>query len=265
MSRRERRQAARAAHAAADQHARSRAASRSRLPGGFGPLAWTTIGVAVIGVVVVVGLLVSQGAAPRSVDVSSLREPITSPPSELASGRSLGADTAPVTLEIWSDFQCPACGQLATMVEPALIRDYVTSGVLRIELRDAAFQGARAGTAYDESVEAAAGARCAAAQGAFWPFHDWLFANQVGENAGAFRDERLRGIATTVGLDVAAWDACRATGQEQAATRAETQQAVAAGITATPTLLINGQPYVGLRSAEELGGLIEAAATAAGS
>lgn len=216
----------------------------------------------VIGVAFVAALLVFQGTAPRSVGIDSLRAPLSAVPVSLADGRTLGEPDAPVTLEIWSDFQCPACGQLAEMVEPNLIREYVTDGTLRLVLRDAAFQGQRGGAAYDESVEAAAGARCAAAQNAYWPFHNWLFANQVGENQGAFRDERLRGIATAAGLDVAAWDTCRATGEQQAAVRAETQQALAQGVNATPTLYLNGAVIVGLKSAEELGGMIEAAAQA---
>lgn len=209
---------------------------------------------------VVAVLLVVQGAAPRTVDVGSLQPPLSESPVGLADGRTLGEVDAPVTLEVWSDFQCPACGQLAEMVEPILIREYVTDGTLRVVLRDAAFQGRRSGASYDESVEAAAGARCAAEQDLYWPFHNWLFANQVGENEGAFRDERLRGIATAAGLDVVAWDACRATGEQQAAVRAETQQALAQGVNATPTMILNGQTIVGLKSAEELGELIEAAA-----
>jgi protein-disulfide isomerase len=209
---------------------------------------------------VVAVLLVVQGAAPRTIDVAGLQPPLSVAPAELADGRALGKADAPVTLEVWSDFQCPACGQLAETVEPLLVREYVTDGTLRIVLRDAAFQGQRSGSSYDESVEAAAGARCAADQNLYWPFHNWLFANQVGENQGAFRDERLRGIATSAGLDVVAWDACRATGEQQAAVRAETQEALGNGVNATPTMVLNGQVIVGLKSAEELGGLIEAAA-----
>lgn len=224
------------------------------------PLLLTTVAVGVIGVIVVAVLLVVQGAAPRTVDVGSLQPPLSVAPAALADGRSLGEADAPVTLEVWSDFQCPACGQLAEMVEPILVREYVTDGTLRIVLRDAAFQGKRSGASYDESVESAAGARCAAEQNLYWPFHNWLFANQVGENQGAFRDERLRAIATAAGLDVVAWDACRATGEQQAAVRAETQQALDQGVNATPTMVLNGQVIVGLKTAEELGGLIEAAA-----
>jgi protein-disulfide isomerase len=226
------------------------------------PLVWTTVAVGLIGVVVVAVLLVVQGAAPKTVDVASLKAPLSQVPAELASGRELGKADAPVTLEIWSDFQCPACGQLAEVVEPALIRQYVTDGTLRLVLRDAAFQGRRSGSSYDESVEAAAGARCAAAQDAYWPFHNWLFANQVGENEGAFRDERLRAMATAAGLDVVAWDACRATGEQQAAVRAETDQAVSLGVNATPTMILNGQTIVGLQGVEALSGMIEEAAAA---
>jgi protein-disulfide isomerase len=218
------------------------------------------VAVGVIGILVVAALLITQGTAPQSVDVASLRAPLSVAPAALADGRALGEPDAPVTMEVWSDFQCPACGQLAEMVEPILIREYVTDGTLRLVIRDAAFQGQRGGASYDESVEAAAAARCAAEQDAYWPYHNWLFANQVGENQGAFRDERLRGIATAADLDVEAWDACRATGEQQAAVRAETQQAVAQGVNATPTMILNGQVIVGIKSAEELGGLIEAAA-----
>jgi protein-disulfide isomerase len=227
------------------------------------PLILTTALVGLVGIVVIAALVVLQGTAPRTVDVASLQAPMVPTSLDLASGREVGKADAPVTLEVWSDYQCPACGQFAELVEPVLVRKYVTTGVLRIIIRDAAFQGQRSSSSYDESVEAAAAALCAAAQDKFWPYHDWLFANQVGENQGAFRDERVRGIANAVGLDIAAWDACRATGEQQAAVRAETQQALAKGVNATPTMYLNGQAIVGLKSADDLGVLIEAAAAAA--
>jgi protein-disulfide isomerase len=225
-------------------------------------MAWITGIAGVAGMALIGALLVFQGSGSRSADVADLQPPIVALPTDLAEGRTLGRADAPVTLEVWSDFQCPVCGQFAELVEPAIVRDYVTAGVLRIVDHDAAFQGARVGAVYDESVEAGAGARCAAEQGAYWPFHDWLFANQIGENQGAFRAERLRAIATAAGLDITAWEACLATGEQQAAVRTETQRGVAMGINATPTMVLNGQAIVGVRSAEELGRMIEAAADA---
>jgi protein-disulfide isomerase len=223
------------------------------------PMVWATGGFALAGLALIAVLFLTQGAAPKTIDTSQINASVVLVPAGMADGRSLGKADAPVTLEVWSDYQCPVCGQFAELVEPTLIRTYVTNGTLRIIDHDAAFQGARSSSAYDESVETGAGARCAADQNLYWEFHNILFANQLGENQGAFRDERLRAMAAKAGLDVTAWDACRATGQQQAAVRAETSDAVANGINATPTMHLDGQVIVGLRSAAELGALIEAA------
>jgi protein-disulfide isomerase len=213
--------------------------------------------------VLIGGLVLLQGSGPAKVDASGLIAPRSLTPVALADGRTLGKADAPVTLDLWSDYQCPACAQYAEIVEPFLVRDYVTPGTLRIVHHDAAFQGVRAGGPYDESVEAAAGARCAAEQGRYWPFHDWVFANHSGENKGAFADARLRAMATSAGLDVTAWDACRATGEQQRAVRSETTQGSSQGVNSTPTLYINGEKIVGVQSVTELGKKIEAAAAAA--
>jgi protein-disulfide isomerase len=227
------------------------------------PLVIVTSVAGIAAVLLIGAAFLLQAPATRPVDATGLVAPVAPAAATLANGRSLGRPDAAVTLDVWSDFQCPVCRQYAQAVEPALVRDFVANGTLRIVHHDAAFQGQRAGLAYDESVEAGAAARCAAKQDLYWPFHDWLFANQAGENRGAFVDARLRGIATSVGLDVPAWDACRATGEQQAAVRSETGQAVARGIDATPTLFIGGQKIVGLRSPAELGQLIQAAAAKA--
>jgi protein-disulfide isomerase len=253
-SRRERRAAARKAAPVTRESSGARA-RRS-------PLLWITLVIGGVGVIALAAVVLLQGGA-ATADTTNLVQPKDIAPAALADGRTLGKPDAPVTLEVWSDFQCPVCGQFATLVEPQLITTYVAPGTLRIVHHDAAFQGAKASSSYDESVEAAAGARCAAAQNLYWPFQDWLFANQSGENKGAFADARLRALATAAGLDVTAWDACRATGQEQAAVKAETKQAQAAGINATPTMTINGQTIVGLKSVTELGQMIEAAAASA--
>ena len=224
------------------------------------PMTAITIGATIVGLVAVVGVAILQGVAGPGIDVAGLREPTVHSPHAFTADQSMGAAGAPVTLEVWSDFQCPACRLFAIEVEPQLVTAYVVPGTLRIIHRDAAFQGQRAGRAYDESVEAAAGARCAGDQGLYWPMHDWLFANQNGENKGAFADERLRGIAQAASVDLEAWDACRTTGTEQAAVRSETAAGVAAGIAATPTLVIGDQVIVGVRGADEIGRLIEAAA-----
>ena len=256
-------QGTRRARRAAERQAAAPIRGSGSSGAGRSPILLITALVGGLAVVLLGALVIMQGSGPAKVDASGLIAPTTFAPAELAAGRALGKADAPVTLDVWSDFQCPACGQYAEIVEPVLIRNYVTPGTLRIVHHDAAFQGERTKLPYDESVEPAAGARCAAAQEKYWPFHDWLFANQSGENKGAFADARLRAIATNVGLDVLAWDACRATGEQQTAVRSETAQGVANGVRSTPTMFLNGESLVGVRSATEMGQKIEAAAAAA--
>jgi len=257
QSRRERRAADRARGASGTRRPATATGRRGS------PILWITAAVGIAAIVLVGGVVLLQGGTSAKVDAAGLISPANPTPLALADGRSLGKADAPVTLEVWSDFQCPACGQFAEIVAPPIIRDYVTPGTLRIVYHDAAYQGARASGSYDESVEAGAAARCAAEQDRYWPFHDLLFANQSGENKGAYADARLRAMAAEAGLDVTAWDACRATGEMQAAVRSEMQQASSSGVDATPTMILNGEKIVGLQSAAELSQKIEAAAAAA--
>jgi protein-disulfide isomerase len=220
-----------------------------------------TVG-AVIAGAIIVGVVLLAGQGP-SAGTAELNAPTHIPPVELADGRSIGKADAPVTLEEWSDFQCPACGVQARETVPQLMDTYVRDGTLRITYRDAAFQGRKSSSSFDESVEPAAAARCAAEQDKFWQYHDYLFWNQDGENEGAFRQERLDEIAAAVGLDVAAWSSCLESGTQQQAVRAETDEGAAQGIDSTPTVYINGEKLVGALPYEQLSQVIEAAAQAA--
>jgi protein-disulfide isomerase len=220
------------------------------------PIVALTVAALVLGGAVVAYALANQ---PR-LATETLAAPVAAVPANLSDGRSLGAAAAPVTLDVWSDFQCPGCRQLATRIEPSIISQFVVPGFTRLVYHDAAFQGRKVASTWDESEQAAAGARCAADQGRFWEMHDWLFANWNGENAGAFAPARLRAIAQSAELDMSAYDACMATGNAQKAARAETDQAVAQGINQTPTIMLNGAIYTGPITVKDLGDAIMVAA-----
>ncbi len=145
----------------------------------------------------------------------------------------LGDAGAPVLIEVWADYQCPYCGLLTHAVEPAIIREYVESGQARLVYRDFAFLG-------DESGQAAGAARCAGQQGAYWRFHDLLFASQQGENQGAFAPKNLLQLAGFAGLDPAAFATCMADGATVKEATAETEEGRKIGIESTPTLHIVG-------------------------
>src|SRR6188472_2690364 len=105
-----------------EKRAQQNGSSRNRTPVWRSPMVLLTAGALVIGAAVVAFGL----AQPRQTPVTAeLTPPIGQVPVALADGRSLGSPTAPVTVEIWSDFQCPACRHLATDVEPAIISTLV--------------------------------------------------------------------------------------------------------------------------------------------
>lgn len=168
--------------------------------------------------------------------------PIASPtvvsPVDLADGYTLGDPDAPVAIEVWEDFQCPFCRLFSEQVKPYLIETYVEPGMASLTFRHLAFLG-------EESHWAAVAADLAAEQGLFWPFHDYLFANQLGENAGGFELDRLLAMAEAAGLDMAAFraglvlDAAR---ERFARINAQSREdAGALGINGTPSLVLDGE------------------------
>ncbi len=187
----------------------------------------------VLGVVAVI-VFAMVSAPPAPVD---LREPAGPAAYPLADGQALGDPGAPVTLEVYSDFQCPACGILATSIKPQLLVEYVDTGQVRLVYRDFAFLG-------PESIDAAVAARCAADENRFWQFHDYLFANQQGENRGAFSERRLEAMAMAVGLDMEAYRACRADPVQRQAVLDDTTAAAAIPVNSTPTLVIDGEQII---------------------
>ncbi len=172
--------------------------------------------------------------------------PIVAPseltPTDLADGRSIGEADAPVEVQIWADYQCPYCARFSAQVEPLLVATYVETGQARLIFRDLAFLG-------EESRWAAVAAKLAEEQDAFWPFHDYLFANQLGENAGGFSLDRLQEMAGRIGLDMATFDAglqLEAARQTFAEIRAEFEaDAGALGIRSTPTIVVDGSVIEG--------------------
>ncbi|HYN48038.1 MAG TPA: thioredoxin domain-containing protein [Candidatus Nanopelagicales bacterium] len=233
-SRRDRREAARR-----DQRL-SAAGSAAPKPAWQSPMVLLSVGAVAVGLVVV---LLASGVLGRNVaSTGDLRVPIRPTPPELidpSNSRVVGPADAPVTIEVWSDFQCPACGFFARTIAPDLIEEFVRPGTVRIVYRDLAFIDG--GDPAGESQQSAAAARCAGDQGTFWQYHDYLFENQKNENKGAFRREVLDSIATAVGLDMPAYRSCMDDGDApEQATTAETAQGKAAGIGSTPTLVING-------------------------
>jgi len=176
------------------------------------------------------------------------------PPSASAAGitvaaNAMGAATAPVTIEEFADFQCPACRAFATGTEPQLRTAYVATGKVRFVFRHFAFIGV-------ESTWAGEAVECAAEEGRFFDLHDRLFALQRGENTGTFSKLNLQKIAHDLGLS-AGFDACLAGDRYAQRVRSDTTAGQQKGVAATPTLFINGRKYESTMSFEQLQAIID--------
>jgi protein-disulfide isomerase len=106
-------------------------------------------------------------------------------------GNVLGSPQAPLTLIEYGDLQCPYCGDFARDTLPALVREYVRPGTLRIEFRGMAFVGPDSDTAL-RAVVAAGG------QHRLWEFAHLLYVNQGIENSGWVTESFLRDAARAV-------------------------------------------------------------------
>jgi protein-disulfide isomerase len=210
---------------------------------------------------VAIGIAVIAFARPPGTDSGAeLNVPATSYAADLTDGETMGSAAAPVVLQLYSDFQCPACKIFVTQLLPSLVNDFVKPGTLRIEARDLDFLGRGKP---NESQELAAGAACAAEQDRYWQFHDYVFWNQLRENAGDYGAAFINRIADASGVDRAVWDACFARDDVRPPIVARTSAAVADGISSTPTLVVNGQRMVGVPKYDELANLIRQLASPA--
>ena len=127
---------------------------------------------------------------------------------------------------------------------------YVKTGIVRFGYQHMAFLG-------PESKSAAEASECADEQGKFWEYHDVLFANQSGENQGAFSKDNLKKFATDLKLDTAKFNACVDSGKYSATVENDTAYAQTLGVTSTPAFLINGQSLVGAQPFEAFQKIVE--------
>ena len=152
---------------------------------------------------------------------------------------TLGRPGAPVTIVEFGDYQCINCGAFARDTDPALVRKYVDTGVVRLVWRDFPWVDT-------QSVAAAVAARAAGMQGKFWAYHDYLFAHQSpDEHSGLVTGAYLRAVARRLGLNVALFSRDAANPALATAVRADKAFGEGLGVPGTPAFLINGQPFFG--------------------
>jgi len=194
------------------------------------------IGLIVLGAALVVFAIVYP-------NLKSVGEIITVTPATLpkADGLSLGEASAPATIDVFEDFQCPACKSFSETTEPLIIENLVSTGKARYVFHNYPFIDDNTNPlGGGESDQAASAAMCANEQGKFWEMHSILYANWNGENQGNLSDRRLQAMAESLGLDMNAFNACFNANKYESEIQADFNKGKEMGVSGTPSVFVNG-------------------------
>jgi protein-disulfide isomerase len=147
----------------------------------------------------------------------------------LASSAVRGSKDAPVTVTMFSDFQCPFCSQAITIVDEVL-KAYPQTDVKFVMKQFPLRQ------IHPNAEPAAEAAVAAGKQGKFWEMHDELYKN--GRNLSP---DVIKGIAEKIGLDMKKWDADRQSDEVKKQIDAELELGQKVDVRGTPSLFVDGK------------------------
>lgn len=158
---------------------------------------------------------------------------------------TLGTDSAPVELVVFSCFECPFCRRFDASVN-RVREDEALASQVRLVFRHFPLRNMHpmAQKAHEASV-------CAENQGKFWEYHDALWAD---DNISA---DGLEQHARLVGLDTEEFAQCLNSGSSYERVQADLDAALALGQTGTPAVFVNGRYIGGAVSFEQLTAEIE--------
>ncbi len=189
---------------------------------------------AVVAVLVVAGVIgiVVQNSREES-------KPVVLPATATGSagGIVVGKASAPVTVDMYEDFQCPACEALEKQTGPT-VGTLLDQGKIKINYHMMSFLG-------PESKRAANAGAAAANVGRFRELHNVLYANQPEEHTGGFTKADLITLGAKAGLTTQAYKDAVNNGTYDGYVAKVDSDASKAGVTSTPTVLIAGKQLSG--------------------
>jgi protein-disulfide isomerase len=246
LTRKERREQARAQRKAMEEAEAAGAARRRRL---------TQLGivVAIVVAAIVVVLIATSGGSKSGIpktkqgQTAVVKEVDSLVAGVPQSGNVLGNPNAPVTLQYFGDLECPICKQFTLGALPAIIQNWVRSGKVKIEYRSLETATREPEVFKSQQVAALAAGK----QNKMWNFVENFYHEQGEEDSGYVTEKYLQGIASQVpGLSLAQWTSDRSNPALAAQITTDAQTANNEGFTGTPSFLIGrtGGPMKKLES-----------------
>lgn len=143
-----------------------------------------------------------------------------------AGSPSLGPENAPVTIALFTDFECPYCRKIDPLLAEVKRKNPDT---VKVVFKNMPLQ-------FHKFADPAARAALAAEkQGKFWEFHDELFALEKLDM------EEISNVAVKLNLDLEQWKRDMGSQEIRQKIYRDMQDAQNAGVTGTPTLFVNGR------------------------
>ena len=164
-----------------------------------------------------------------------------------------GPASAPVTVEIYGDFQCPSCAMNAKIMDQ-LQREFKDQ--IRVIFHEFPL------SMHKYAVRAAEAAEAAALQGKFWEMHDALYEYQPIWSHAADPNFFFDSYANMIGLDVPRFETDRQSSDIEGKVIEDGNAGLLRGVRNTPTIFINGVEAKNTFTEEKLRAAIQAALAA---
>ncbi len=234
LTRKQRREQARAQRKALEESEAAGAKRRARL---------TQLGiVAAIVVAAVVVILIATGGggtkkvAPHSAEANSTVAAVNTLIDGIPqSANTLGDPNAPVTLQYYGDLECPICKEFTLGALPSIIQKWVRTGKVKVEYHSMETATREPEVFKTQQIAAYAAGK----QDKAWNFIETFYHEQGEEDSGYVTESYIQGIAQQVpGLDLTQWSSDRSDPALANEVESDKQAANNNGFTGTPSFLI---------------------------
>lgn len=215
------------------------------------------------GFLAVVGIVLVAGGAALWATTQNKAKPIELPvgaPAMQAEGYLRGNPNAPVSIIEFADFECPGCGQFATLQGPDIKARIIDAGLANFRFYDFPLT-----SIHNNTLFAHLAAACANDQGKFWEMHDQLFANQPEWSSQSTGTPRkvIEPLASSIGLDMAKYNSCMDSQVHLARIQANAAEGTQRGVRSTPTIIVGNKVYAGGLTFDALKKIVDSLAAAA--
>ncbi len=208
-----------------------------------GGVVWMLSTFALIGILIGLGISSlddPEGSATVPMPSDVIEEEVVYTEATIDDDAVLGSEDAPVTMIIFSDYQCPYCQMFETDTMPYIIENYVDTGLVKVVFRDYPL------SSHQYAHITAEAAECAGDYDLYWDYHDLLIANsEEWENYDGNYFELFSEYAAGLGIDYDEYYACISSGKHYDEVNADAEDGWNAGVGGTPSCFINGKMVVG--------------------